>query len=226
MQITSTLKSVKTNLQYLSLLIALLISGKAAAAPMPSDTVGIVQLNQFTPPPNQLGKSGYIALTHQRQEMNLCVPTSASMVLEYFGCPITPRELKVLSRKKKYDPTKEFKDFTFTMFNDLVFGMSKLGINWKINNYQNTRSGANSGLADIKASIDKGNPVLIDTSIYKGHTFVVCGYNNEAQDLIVIDPNIDAPGIRVISYKVVEQIWNSRCVGYNGRGAIFTDRKF
>jgi hypothetical protein len=218
MKITSTFKFVTFSL-------AIFVSFNAIAAAKPADNLGIIQAGQFTPPPNQLGKSGFIELVHQRQEKNLCVPTSASIVLQHFGQLKTPRELKVLSRRQKYDPTKRFNDFTLTMFDDLIAGISTLDINWRQQNYPNTKSGAMNGLEDIRNAIDQGSPVLIDTTLYGGHTIIVSGYNDADKNLVIIDPNIDTPGFRIISYKKIAEIWNSRGVGYNGRGAIFTSPK-
>jgi hypothetical protein len=210
--------------KYITIVIAIFVSVNASAAPKHADTLGIIQAEQFTPPPNQFGQSGFIELSHQRQEKNLCVPTSASIVLQHFNRQTTPRELKVLSRRQKYDPNRKFNDFTGTMFNDLIVGISTLGISWKQVNWPNTKAGAKFGLAEIRKEIDKKNPVLIDTNLYGGigHTFIVNGYDETNQLLIIMDPAIPAPGIRVISYKNVEEIWNSRGVGYNGRAAIFT----
>lgn len=188
-------------------------------------TGGIIQAGQFTPPPNRPGKSGYIELTHQRQELNLCVPTSASMVLEHFGRPTSPRELKVLSRHQIYDPAKAFNDFTMTLFPDLISGISTLGFSWQGQYYPVTHAGCQTGLTEIRKSIDKGNPVLIQTILWGGHTVVVAGYDDAAQNLIIMDPNIADPGIRVISYKDIEEIWNSRGGGFDTRGAIFTAPK-
>ncbi len=212
-------------------LIALLIQisiamvGEVESAPKAIDTVGIVRSEKFTPPAQQRGKSGYINLVHQRQEKNLCVPTSASMVLHHFGKPTSPRELKSLTRQKVYNPADEFRDFTITFFDDLIAGVSSLGFKWRIQSYTTDPKGASTGLSDIKKSIDEGNPVLIDTSLYRSHTFVVSGYDDAAEFLIVIDPNIPAPGIRLISYQIIEQIWDSRSVGFNNRAAIFTSPK-
>ena len=108
------------------------------------------------------------------------------------------------------------------MFDDLITGISTLGISWRQQNYPNTKSRAVNGLEDIRNAIVQGSPVLIDTNLYGGHTFVVSGYDNVAQNRVIIDPNVGAPGIRIISYKKIEEIRNSRGVGYNGRGAIFT----
>ena len=58
----------------------------------------------FTPPPNRARQSAWIPLRHQRQELNLCAPTSASMILEYFGDSLSPREIKALSLNHAYAP--------------------------------------------------------------------------------------------------------------------------
>ena len=46
---------------------------------------------EFTPPPNVAGQSAWIPLRHQAKT-NLCVPTSASIILDYFGQQIIPRK--------------------------------------------------------------------------------------------------------------------------------------
>jgi hypothetical protein len=190
------------------------------------DSMGIIASeNHFTPPVNVLGKSGYISLNHQYQENNLCVPTSASMVMEIYGEKKCPRSLKVLSRNQVYNPNIPFADFTATFFKDLIFGVSRIGFRWREAHYPNTTVGLNSGLLEIKRSIDKNRPVLIDTYLYGGHTFVVCGYDDSIQSLIIMDPNIPDPGIRVIKYTDLAVIWNSLGVGFNGRGALFTAPK-
>ena len=190
---------------------------------MEVDTLGIVKADQFNAPPNQPGKSGYVELTHQRQEKNLSVTTSAAMVLHRFGSSATAREVKVLSRNKKYDPAAEFNDFTGTLFRDLISAVAKLGFTWRNQAYPRTEDGAKTGLGDIKRSIDQGNPVLLDTMFFGGHVLVANGYDDAAQNLIIVDSNIQAPGIRMISYKHFEEIWNSS--SFNGRACVFTAPK-
>jgi hypothetical protein len=53
---------------------------------------GVAATVDFTPPPNIAGQSAWIPLRHQRQEANLCVPTSASIILDYFGEQLSPRK--------------------------------------------------------------------------------------------------------------------------------------
>jgi len=89
--------------------------------------------------------------------------------------------------------------------------------------YPNTKAGATAGLADIKKAIDEGNPVLMDTNLYQGgHTFLVAGYNDAVQKLIIVDPYLASPGIRLIGYRELEGIWNSQSVGFNVRSVVYT----
>ena len=62
------------------------------------NTVGITAPGQFTPPATVPGQSGWLEVPQFHQATNLCVPTSASMVLSYFHQDYPPRELKVWSR--------------------------------------------------------------------------------------------------------------------------------
>ncbi len=187
------------------------------------DTLGTVKEGQFTAPPNQPGKSGYVELKHQQQERGLSVTTAAAMALRHFGSTATAREIKVLSRGKEYDPAAEFNDFTGTFFRDLLSAVSKLGFTWRNQAYPRTETGMNTGLGDIKKSIDQGNPVLMDTLFYGDHVVVAVGYDEAARNLIIMDSNIPAPGIRIINYKHIDKIWNSS--SFDGRACVFTAPK-
>ena len=194
----------------------------ASFAQQPADTVGVVKSSQFVAPKNQPGKSGYLPLKPLRGELNLCVPTSAAAILQRFGSRVTPREIKALTKVDVYDPKSEFTDFTITYYKDLLIALTKLGITWNEKLYANDHQGFLSGLKDIQGSIDQGNPVLLDTTLFGTHTVVASGYDEAAQRLIIFDTNIPPPGIRVVPYSDVETFWNSRNVGYDGRAAIFS----
>lgn len=187
------------------------------------DSLGIVKGNQFSAPLNQPGKSGYIKLTHQQQEKNLSVPTAASMVVQCFGGSASAREIKVLSRNNQYDPTAEFNDFTGTYFRDVITAVSTLGFTWASNLYPSTEDGSRAGIEDIKKSIDQGNPVLLDSLFNGSHVVVATGYDETSQTLIIMDTKLPAPGLRIISYKHVPEIWNS--VKVDGRACVFTSPK-
>src|SRR5262245_27895594 len=96
-----------------------------------------------TPPPAPVvsERRVYIPIDRIHQEANLCVPTSAAMVLAYFGDPRSPRELKAYSRGRDYDPKEPFNDFTQTYYRDMVAGMRKAGYSWAHRNFPDIGSG-------------------------------------------------------------------------------------
>lgn len=49
------------------------------------------------------------------QETLLCVPTSAAMVLAFYGDAQPPRKLKALAAGRAYDPAAPFTDFSHTV---------------------------------------------------------------------------------------------------------------
>ena len=187
---------------------------------------------EFTPPPNLKGQSAWIPVSHQRQETNLCVPTSASIILNYFGQQVSPREIKELSMGRQYFPDQPFDDFTLTLFRDLISGLHTIGYSWKEIDYPDDPKGLRQGLAAIEHSLDAGIPVMIDTTPIRGrrlpvegHTFVVAGYSVAQQALYAVDPNRPAPATRVINFQELESIWNSRSVNFDKRGAVFPQRR-
>ena len=215
--------SLYDSLVVMKFLIPLLILFISTNCLVSAEDIGLVKAGEFTAPPNIRGKSAYIQLNHQGQETLLCVPTSASMVLNYYGKIASPREIKTLTRKHNYDPQEKFDDFTITFFGDLNSAVKKLGFRWETKGYPNDESGLRKGLRDITRSLDAEKPVLIDTSINGGHTFVVNGYDEDKEELIITDPAITSPGIRVISYGEIGRIWNSGGVGSPIRAAVYTD---
>lgn len=190
-----------------------------------SNRVGIISSTQALPAARDTPKQTFIRLAHIDQEKNLCVPTSAAMVLDYFGDPKSPRELKVLSRGRNYDSRDPFDDFTNTFFRDFVAGMRRIGYNWQNKAYANDRLGFSSGLNDIRESLKARRPVLVDTALYTGHTVAVVGFDDVENRLYVIDPGIASPGYRSLTYAEFESIWNSSKVGFDKRGAILTRPK-
>jgi hypothetical protein len=147
------------------------------------------------------------------------------MILDYFGDEISPREIKELSLGRRYSPDKPFTDFSVTLFRDLISGLHRRGYDWKEKDYMNDRGGLQKGLADIERSLDSGIPVMIDTTVGEGHTFVVAGYSIAEQSLYALDPDKPDPGIRVVGFPELDNIWNSRGVGFNARAAVFPQRK-
>lgn len=191
----------------------------------PDNRIGLVHPASGKPSAEVSPRRVFLDVPHIRQERELCVPTSAAMVLAYFGDPRSPRELKTLAAGRAYEPEAPFTDYTMTWFKDMVSGMRRLGYEWEQDSFMNNSLGFANGLAKIKARLRRSEPALVDTSLWTGHTFVVVGYDDETSMLDVVDPNLSPPGRRLLGYDEFEKIWNSLPVGFNGRGAIFTSRK-
>lgn len=208
----------------LFLVITILVSfaDRAFCDPI-SNSVGIItNASTFVPPKSIQGQSSWLPVIQIRQETNLCVPTSAAMVLNFYGYSYPPREIKVWSRGKEYDPQSLFSDFSITFFSDLLSGLANHGFHWTKNLYPNDHAGFASGSMALKHELDQGRPVMVDTSLYTGHTFVIAGYDDSRSIFVAIDPFIAQPGLREISYDDFELIWNSSKVGSNIRATIFS----
>jgi hypothetical protein len=130
----------------------------------------------------------------------MCVPTSAAMVLEYFGDTVSPMAVKSMC------PSHE--DFAGTYYVDLVVGLEKLGYHWQIERFRANHAGFESGLHTIAAAIEAGNPVLASTfSPPIGHTMVVVGYSDSAKTLKLLDPNRQLGSAKGVSFREFEKIW-------------------
>jgi len=92
---------------------------------------------------------------------------------------------------------------------------------WKCATYRSTELSA--GLRDIKNSIRKNYPVMlcITEDVGYGHALVICGFDDKNLRLIAVDPAINSPGIRYISYAELDKRWSNRFFGNNNRMVIF-----
>jgi hypothetical protein len=123
---------------------------------------------RLQPTPEHPGKSAYIRLQHIRQEPFLCVTTSATMVLAHDGVKTSPRELKALSDGRAYHPDQPFHYNKFTYFYQLLKGVASLGCTWRFNSFPLTEEGFRTGMAQVKAALDRGNPPLSGGGIHFG----------------------------------------------------------
>ncbi|WP_170359927.1 C39 family peptidase [Ruegeria arenilitoris] len=177
---------------------------------------GAVSHNKLPPP--QISKSLVrLDVPHIRQGLNLCVPTSAAMVMSYFGNAADPRELKALA--EGYKPESR-RNADFTYWRDMNHALQSLGYNWKIRDYPKTNSGFASGLKQIKRNLEKGLPVLIDVHQDAGHTFVLIGFDDAKQVVFVRDPNLPGNQSRIISYASLRENWHNHRFGHS-RSAFF-----
>lgn len=132
-------------------------------------------------PPPAVTKS-YIRLEvpHLRQWKNLCVPTSAAMVLKYFGETADPVQLKAMAGGDK-PATRRNADFTY--WDGMSHALAQMGYRWAIKTYPRTRQSFETGIRQIRRHLKKGWPVLIDVHQDVGHTFVATGYDDVQQAL-------------------------------------------
>jgi hypothetical protein len=178
---------------------------KATPTPKPTPKPPRPLPNPPKPPvPPSSPSSSYfkINLNHQEQEHMLCVPTSASIMLDKFGWNYPPRQIKLATlRKPWYGSSTPFSYWTPMTIGSLFDGLEYLGIkNWRFGFYSNSEF--NIGLNDIKESIRQGNPVMIIVTYGGpiGHAMVICGYDDANQRLIINDPGNRKPGIVYYSY--------------------------
>ena len=160
------------------------------------------------------------------QETLLCVPTSAAIVLAFYGDAQPPRKLKALAAGRAYDPAAPFNDFTITPFTSLISGLHTLGYDWRDSALPMTQEGFEQGMSVIKSDLRAGRPVLVDISYAGvGHTFVLTGYDDAAQRIEFVDPAAPAPGRNSATYAQFEAVWNETAYGGNFRAMIRTQKR-
>ncbi|HTI66451.1 MAG TPA: C39 family peptidase [Caulobacteraceae bacterium] len=169
---------------------------------------------------------GALDVPHIRQETNLCVPTSAAMVLAFYGDPQLPRRLKALAADRPY-VAAAFSDFTITRFKDLIRGLKTLGYDWQEVTYPVTHEGFLRGLSRMEIETRGGHPVLVDISLNarESHTFVVAGVDRQNRMILGVDPNTPAPGRHRMTFDALEASWNESANGLDFRGMVVTSPK-
>jgi hypothetical protein len=152
-------------------------------------------------------QSIYCEVNHISQYNNLCVGASAEMVLDFYGKRIDQKDIKRHADGIDYkDDDKHL--YKAILFVKLIKGLKDFGIEWEQKYY--SMNNGNQGLDFIISEIKNNHPVLIDTTLYGGHTVVVNGYCEKKKLFIITDPNIESPGIRTIPYLTLRRIWNSK----------------
>jgi len=151
-------------------------------------------------------ESIYCEIDYIKQYPNLCVGASAEMVLNYYGKKINQKDIKRHADGISYkDDDKRL--YKAILFVKLVRALKDFGIKWEQKLY--AMDCGNLGLNFIINEIKNKRPVLIDTTLFGGHTVVVNGYCEKKKLFIITDPNIESPGIRIISYEELRRIWSS-----------------
>ncbi len=166
---------------------------------------------------NVQGQRAILSMRHQKQEHNMCVPTAASIVIDYYGGSVSPKEIKKLSIQPN-------NNFAGTYYSDLVKGIRTIGYVWTIREYPVNDSAFEIGFSEIRHELDKGHPVIVSTSAPPiGHTMVIAGYDNVRKEVYLIDPNRPQPGKRTLTFSEFKNIWHEDIS--DGRGIILTNPK-
>ena len=143
---------------------------------------------------------------HIRQDRFLCVPTSAAMILAFFGEKASPTELKALAENHK-PPKQRHRKVTY--WNDMQKALRVIGKDWAIRSFHVDDAGFAEGLDWLRRSLRAKTPVMIDMHIGPGHTFVAIGFDDQKEVLYVRDPDIPAYRARAISYAQLRENWHS-----------------
>ncbi len=201
------------------LLVASLISFSAFAAHAKIDLrQGLTALEDIPAPVKRSGKVFLDVPQVAQGKEPWCVPASVSMALAYYGQDISPARLKDLAEGHKHISQR---NIWVTSWLDMKEGLRRIGAKWKIKHYPNTEAGFRKGLRDIKRSLRRGRPVLIDVDLLTGHTFVVTGYDDEKKAVYIRDPLLKDGRIRILSYWTLYQNWHNRALART-RSAFFT----
>ena len=147
--------------------VCLLVLTVSAASAEIGLTYGVVSIGKL-PQPQVSPSVVYLDVPHIYQGRRpWCVPTSVSMVLRYFGKNVKPADLK--HRAESYKPkNKRNRDFTYWI--DMKIALQSIGRPWTIRDYLKTESGFRRGLNDIRRSLRRGWPVLIEVHLAIGRT--------------------------------------------------------
>jgi ABC-type bacteriocin/lantibiotic exporter with double-glycine peptidase domain len=151
-------------------------------------------------------ESIYCDIRHVNQYPYLCVAASAEMVLDYYGKRIDQKDIKRLVDNINYKDTDK-RLYSFVYFNELVLGLKKVGFNWE--NKKFAGNDFKNGLNFIINELSNNRPVLVCVNrMYRiPHTLVLNGYSEKNNSVILIDPMLKSPGIRIISIDTFKKIW-------------------
>ena len=198
--------------------VCLLVLAVSAASAEIGRTQGVVNINRL-PQPLVSPSVVYLDVPHISQGRRpWCVPTSASMVLRYFGKNVKPADLK--RRAESHKPLiRRNRDFTY--WADMRIALRSVGERWTIRDYPKTAFGFRRGLNDIRRSLRRGRPVLIDVHLREGHTFVVAGFNDEDKVIYIRDPLLTSRQARILRYADLRSDWHNHRFG-NSRSAFFS----
>ena len=203
------------SLSFLILCLSLFTSDAAAKIGLRQ---GLTQPEDMPAPVNRSGMVFLDVPQVSQGKQPWCVPASVAMALAYFGEDISPAQLKALAEGHKHESQR---NVWVTSWLDMQKGLKRIGSDWTIKHYKNTPKGFTKGLRDIKRSLRRGRPVLIDVDLLTGHTFVIVGYNDKEEVLYFRDPLLKDGRQRILSYRTLYENWHNRSLSRT-RSAFFT----
>lgn len=172
--------------------------------------------------PVSLQRPVYVPVPHIRQGKKLCACASASMALRRYGVNLDQAKIKSLANQALMQRDPSQVNFPGTYFVDLVSGLRNSGVaDWHFEEFTNDEEGFKKGLQKIHENLSRGFPVIVDLHIPpEGHTVVVNGIDAKRGLVLVVDPNINAPGVRRLTIEQFKTMWRS--VTVDTRGLILT----
>lgn len=174
----------------------------------------LLQLAKWRGQKPKTGQLAYVEVDHLYQGWNNCGATSIAMLARHMGCDTSPYDVKRLCPRSPIG--------TGTDWADLVAAGEKLGQDWKLVTFARDDAGFVEGTKMIRQHLDADRPVVIDFTVVRqsegktehfGHTLLVVGYNNEADQFVLKNPNQPPPGIELMSAEELKANWYSR--GYS-----------
>lgn len=141
-------------------------------------------------------------LKHQVQGPNMCVPTSAAIVMNYYGVTADPAKIMQLGGGSQKDGmaaealTKALKNWEF---------------NWPTETYRVDSAGFKRGLKDILTELSADRPVLIHihsrNRTILSHIVTLIGYDIKRQEVYYLDTAAGPKTLR-IGFKQLNREWS------------------
>ncbi|HET6402279.1 MAG TPA: C39 family peptidase [Candidatus Kapabacteria bacterium] len=176
--------------------------------------------------PSARGEYAYLEILHEHQSPDLCLPTCVAMALNYYGDEKSQWTIKRLSNEDK-------DIFSGTSFEEIQQGLKPLGYTWDRWLWPGDSVGFVNAIHAVEQSLDEGKPVILEILhhvlpqqpggnglpgrrrfynhrshvVGVGHALLAFGYDAQAQELFVMDPAMQFPGKRHLSFDELQTLW-------------------
>jgi len=165
--------------------------------------------------PDRIATHIKLRVKHQKQDWNMCLPTSGSIVLDFFGDKRTPEALLKLAN---YTSIKNGMAYVH-----LLQALKKIDYHWDQQCYPLGDDGFLKGLKAVKRNLTQKLPVILTVNYPPiGHAVVISGYDERRKTVSVVDPSFGS-GTRMLSYRQFKDLWKERTIKL--RCVVFTSKK-